>query len=465
MGMEDSTAVWTEGHREKRRVALGSVVAAVFLTSMKLAVGLWTGSLGILSEAAHSGLDLLAAIITVFAVRISARPADKDHPFGHGKVENLSALAETLLLLFTCVWILVEAYERLVLKTVEIDVNVYSFAVIGISILVDITRSRALRRAAVKYHSQALEADALHFSTDVYSSAVVIVGLIFVKFGFVAGDAISAIVVALIVVWISIRLGGRTIAVLLDTEPKGVRERVVEAVRKLDGVENVRSIRVRESGASTFIDLVIGIHRTATFDRVHQVMDAVEAEVRLAVPRSDVIVHSEPVIGRNERISDSVNWIVQQTGLSAHNITVLESDGAYIIQLDIEYPPETSFERAHTLASDIEDRIRERLPAVQSVSVHLEGQRQDPIPSVDVSAEEQDLIATIARRLDSGSRVLRANTIRCFRTARGLKLDITCVIDGRLSLRQAHDVVDGAEKDVSALDPRIIRVFIHAEPE
>ncbi|MBR9976373.1 MAG: cation diffusion facilitator family transporter, partial [Bacteroidetes bacterium] len=190
---------------EKRRVALTSVFAAILLTTMKLLVGLWTGSLGILSEALHSALDLLAAMITFFAVRVADRPPDADHQFGHGKIENLSALVETLLLLATCGWILYEAYDRLSTGGIHVDVNVWAFVVIGISIVVDISRSRALMRVARKYNSQALEADALHFSTDIYSSLVVLVGLVSVLIGFPEADAIAAAVVAGIVIWISLR--------------------------------------------------------------------------------------------------------------------------------------------------------------------------------------------------------------------------------------------------------------------
>ena len=205
--------------REKHWVALSSVLAAIFLTGMKLVVGLMTGSLGILSEAAHSGLDLVAAVVTLFAVRISGRPADREHTYGHGKVENLSALFETVLLLVTCIWIIYEAIQRLFFKEVLVEASIWAFVIMGVSIVIDFSRSRALARVAKKYQSQALEADALHFSTDIWSSSVVIGGLLLVRGADWLGlawltkaDALAAMGVAGIVVYISAQLGQRTIA-------------------------------------------------------------------------------------------------------------------------------------------------------------------------------------------------------------------------------------------------------------
>ena len=232
------SAAFTKDDREKQSAALSSLLAAIGLTGFKIVVGLMTGSLGILAEAAHSGLDLVAAFMTFLAVRISGRPADSTHPYGHGKVENLSALFETLLLLATCVWIVMEATHRLRFHTGEIEVNAWSFVVMATSIAIDVSRSRMLYRAARKFNSQALEADALHFQTDIWSSAVVIVGLVAVKIaewwpslGWLrAGDAVAALGVSAIVVWVCVRLGKRTVDALVDSAPPGLEHRVAEAV-------------------------------------------------------------------------------------------------------------------------------------------------------------------------------------------------------------------------------------------
>src|SRR5512140_496302 len=239
------------GHTEKRAAALSSVVAAIGLTSFKIVVGTLTNSLGILAEAAHSGLDLVAALMTFFAVSMSDKPPDKEHNFGHGKIENLSALFETVLLLATSGWIIYEAVNRLFFHPAKVEASVWSFIVMGTSIAIDYTRSRILYRAAKKYNSQALEADALHFSTDIWSSSVVILGLIGLTVArFFPGlswmseaDAIAALVVALIVIYVSGELGYRTIQALLDTAPKGVTEQIISRVEMIEGVNDCHAVR------------------------------------------------------------------------------------------------------------------------------------------------------------------------------------------------------------------------------
>lgn len=449
---------------EKRRVAMTSVLAAVLLTSMKLGVGLWTGSLGILSEALHSGLDLVAAIITFVAVRVADKPPDADHQFGHGKVENLSALVETLLLLATCGWILYEAYSRLTTGGVHIEVNVWAFIVILVSIAVDVTRSRALMRIAKKYHSQALEADALHFSTDVYSSLVVLIGLVSVLLGFPIADAIAAAIVAGIVIWISIRLARRTIDGLVDRAPEGLRATVEKAVLEVNGVESIRTLRIRASGAEIFINLVIGIQRTEFFDRVHGIVDDVEDSVRRAVPRSDVLVHAEPVIGVREKLSDKIEWLVLQSGLTAHNIAILWVDDRFVVDFDIEYPEGTTFVEAHDFASEVETRMRENLSDIADVHIHLEEDSVGVQHAVDVTESERPLLTRVFDCIGSHERVSAITSLACLSTSDGLRITATFALPTALSLREMHTVVDDIEADVKNLDQRIVKVFIHAEP-
>jgi cation diffusion facilitator family transporter len=298
--------------REKSHAAWSSVFAAVGLTGMKLVVGIMTGSLGILAEAAHSGLDLVAAVVTLFAVKVSGRPADSDHLYGHGKIENLSAMVETLLLLATCVWIFHEAVERLVAKEIEVKATVWSFLIMAISIIVDVSRSRMLYRTAKKHRSQALEADALHFSTDVWSSSVVILGLFCVKISaWIPGlsylrhaDAIAAIIVALIVVYVSMELGARTVQALLDAAPAGMREKVTAAVEALPGVIDCHKVRIRCSGPQYFVDAHITVYGRQTLDTVHALTDRIEVVIQELIPDADVTVHPEP-IPDPKRVSDS----------------------------------------------------------------------------------------------------------------------------------------------------------------
>ena len=287
---------------EKRAAALSSVVAAIGLTSFKIIVGLLTNSLGILAEAAHSGLDLVAALMTFFAVGISDRPPDEEHNFGHGKVENLSALFETVLLLATSAWIIYEAVHRLFFAKAQVETSIWSFVVMGTSIVIDYTRSRILYRAARKYNSQALEADALHFSTDIWSSSVVILGLIGVTVAryvprlswMSEADAIAAMAVALIVIFISAELGWRTIQALLDTAPEGASDKIVKAVRAIPGITDCHAVRVRPSGARWFVDLHITMAGRTSLRQSHALTEKVEKKVHEVLPNSDVTVHVEP---------------------------------------------------------------------------------------------------------------------------------------------------------------------------
>ncbi len=278
------------------------MLAAIGLTSFKFVVGLLTGSLGILAEAAHSALDLAAALMTLFAVRISAKPPDRTHLYGHGKVENLSALFETLLLIITCAWIVWEALRRLFYHRVEVEVTVWSFAVMIVSIVIDASRSRVLARAAEKYHSQALEADALHFRTDIWSSSLVILGLIAVKIGewfptlavLREADAVAALGVSVVVVWISVQLGRRTIDALVDKAPAGLEQRIAAAVGAVPGVRDCHQVRVRYSGPVLFVDLHVLVDGKQTLTQAHDLTEYIEGAIHQIAPGADVTVHPEP---------------------------------------------------------------------------------------------------------------------------------------------------------------------------
>lgn len=296
--MDDARA-----NREKNAAALSSVVAAIGLTTFKIIVGLLTGSLGILAEAAHSALDLVAALVTMFAVRVSSKPADQQHSYGHGKIENLSALFETLLLLITAVWIIYEAVQRLFYKSVEVEVSFWAFLVMAVSIVIDYSRSRILYQAAKAHNSQALEADALHFSTDIWSSSVVILGLVCVAvsemspgLAFLAkADAVAASMVALIVIYVSCEMGLRTIYGLLDTAPDGLAERIKSAVEAIPGVVDCHKIRARYSGPTLFVDAHVLVDGGQTLAEAHRLTEKIESVIREVVPGADVTIHPEPM--------------------------------------------------------------------------------------------------------------------------------------------------------------------------
>lgn len=278
----------------KNAAALLSVGAAALLVSFKMVVAFATGSLGILSEALHSALDFVAAAVTWVAVKLSDKPADKEHNFGHGKIENFSALIEAFLLFATCGWIIFEAVSRLSSEAKPVEVGFWSFAVVITSILVDVGRSRALMKAAREYKSQALEADALHFSTDIWSSAVVLFGVAGSFFGFHRADAIAALAVAIIVIWVSVKLSLRAIDELLDKAPEGIRERVAELIGEVDGVIKSHSLRVRSSGDTYEIDVNIHVDSTLSIVEAHEISERVERVLRERLGKIMINVHVEP---------------------------------------------------------------------------------------------------------------------------------------------------------------------------
>ena len=302
-----TVAISDNANHHKNKAALSSVFAAIGLTGFKLIVGIATGSLGILAEAAHSALDLVAALVTFFAVRFSGKAPDNQHQFGHGKIENLSALFETFLLLITCVWIIYEAVQRLFYKSVSVDISIWAFVVMGVSIFVDINRSKILFKAARDYNSQALEADALHFSTDIWSSSVVILGLALAWIGKLAensfpalknldkADLIAALGVAVIVIYISVQLGIRTVEGLLDSAPKGMNEKLETVIYSVPGIENVHSLRVRRSGPNLFIDVHVLVDGQMPLEKAHTLTEIVEREVDRVAPQADITIHVEPL--------------------------------------------------------------------------------------------------------------------------------------------------------------------------
>lgn len=470
--MSESDAI--QAH-EKQRAAWSSVVAAVFLTLLKLVVGLLTGSLGILSEAAHSGLDLVAALVTLFAVRFSDRPPDPQHPYGHGKIENFSALVETLLLLATCAWIVYEVVQRLFFKSVEIEASIWAFAVMGISVVVDVSRSRMLYAAARKYKSQALEADALHFSTDIWSSLTVIVGLALVWLGQVLGpgwawlakaDALAAFAVALIVVYVSLQLGGRAISALLDAAPPGLAERIGTEVARVSGVQTVGPIRIRQSGPSMFIDLVVGADRSVSLEQAHQIAAAVEDRVVALTPESDVVVHVDPVRQAGESLPQAVNAIAGRLGLQTHNIHAHDVHGDYCVNLDVEVPADLSLNEAHDRVTRFEQALRAELPHVRDVNTHIEPIAAVVTPNTARQTDEQEqLRELILALIEDVPGLRRCHHMRILPARNGYNIVLHCLADPDLPIAKAHDLADKLEKQLRVSVPNVAQVLVHVEPE
>ncbi len=449
---------------EKERVAAVSVVVAVILTAGKLAVGLATSSLGILSEAAHSGLDLLAAGMTWFAVSVAGKPADKDHPYGHQKTENLSALFETLLLVVTCVWILYEAVERLFFRAVRPEVNAWSFGVIMVSIVLDYTRSKALYRVAKKTKSQALEADALHFSSDIASSLVVLAGLALTWFGYGKADAIAAAGVAILVLVISFRLGWKAIEKLADRVPPSYVQRATMAAVAVPGVLDVSKTRVREAGDQYFVDMTVAVKSALGFGSAHAVTETVEAAVKKVFPNADVVVHAEPADSADQDAWERVRALADKEGALVHDLSLLNTPRGMEYDLHLEWPPETPFSQAHHAATRIEEALRLQEPNVAAVTIHLEPSEEPPMSGRDVTDEYPVLAEQAKRAAEKDAEVVLCTSARLRETAAGWHVAITCKLAPGLTLPQAHAATGRVEAAVRALDTRIDQITVHAEP-
>ena len=452
-------------YREKNAAALSSVIAAVVLTTLKLIVGLQTNSLGILSEAAHSGLDLIASIITLYAVRISEKPPDQDHQYGHGKVENISALIETILLVATCASILYEAVKRLITHETHIQVSVYSFGVIILAIIIDFGRSRVLSRTAKKYNSQALEADALHFSSDIWTSLVVLLGLACVANGYNAVDPIAAILVAILVLFVSYRLGRKTIDALTDRVPQGLYQEVWDAVQRIEGIEDIVTIRLRTSGAKVFVDASVTIRRTIPFERAHGVVNAIEEAVHKTHPNIDVVVHAKPVETEDESIADKVRLIVMQRGLRApHNLEVHRTDGRYFIDFDVEFPKGNSFTEAHAITAEIESEIRKIVQSVDRITVHMEEFQPYAQELANATSTEAKLRESIRDIVLKDPDVADCGEIIILRSDLQYNVSVTCGIKRLSTLREVHHIVTRIETNLYQQFAELNRVTIHAEP-
>jgi cation diffusion facilitator family transporter len=455
---------------EKRAVAGSSVLAALLITSGKVVVGITTGSLGILSEAAHSALDLVAALLTYLSVGVSDKPADADHQYGHGKVENFSAFVETGLLLLTCIWVIYEAIVRLFFRRVEVEPSLWAFAVMLGSMAVDWWRSRALGRIATKYESQALEADALHFSTDVWSSGVVVLGLALILAGRVyhidwlrLADPITALFVAGVIVSVSWRLARRTIDALLDAAPAGVRAQITDAVSHVDGVLEIGRVRIRRAGNRYFADLAVGLARTVTFQRSEQLVEAVTAAVRKILPDADVTVQPLPRAQRSENIFDRIRAVATRHNLNVHDISVQDLAGKLHVEQHVELDERMTLKNAHDQVTELEADMRHDVREIGDILTHIESE-----PATIETGDEPVRDASLERRLKSLAvefpEIVDMHDVQIKKVRGRLYVSCHCTFSDDLSLARVHDVQTELEIRFKQAAPELFRVLIHPEP-
>jgi len=461
--------------------ALASVGSAIVLLSLKTFLAASTGSLGVLSEALHSTLDLIAAIITYLSVRVSDRPADADHTYGHGKVENFSAFLETGLLILTAAYIIWEAVQRLFFRQITIRPSLLAIGILGIALGIDLLRSRTLARVAREHVSEALEADALHFSTDVWSTSVVILGVAMAWVGQRTGvswlryaDPVAALGVAAVVIWVAARLGRRTADALLDTAPAGLQERVARAVEELEGVLRTERVRVRRAGNRHFVDVTISIPRAVSFEQVHAISDEVERRVGEIIP-ADVMVHMEPRAQAGEHVFDSIRAAAQRRGLAVHDLSAHQLDGHLFIEMHLEVDEHLTLREAHRQATDLEEEIR-KLPSLAGsagangvlVNIHIEPLGAH-IATVDRSSGDLHGLAHDVEAFVNGLRgefhaLKDCHDVRVQKVERRIQLSCHCAMDDNLPITVIHDVTARLEDRVKERFPQISRVTIHPEP-
>ncbi|MGO9612314.1 MAG: cation diffusion facilitator family transporter [Dissulfurispiraceae bacterium] len=453
-------------NHKKERVALSSVMASFMLAAMKLVVGSVTGSIGVISEAAHSGLDFGAVLLTYFAVRVSDKPADKEHQYGHTKVESVAALIESGVLLLTSGWIISEAVHRLMSKTSEVRVVWYSLLVLVVSIVVDFSRSRALKKVAVETKSQALEADALHFSLDILSSMVVLIGLIFVAAGMIWADAIAGIAVALLIAYAAFSLGKKTVDVLMDAAPEGLTDQISSITKAVGGVIKIEKIRVKPAGPFAYVEMTLDVSRTLSLERVQSICNCIEERIRKLLPVADITINTKPIALDCETIAERVHIIGINHNLHVHNISSNIVEDKKHISFDVEVEHNLTIREAHEVVSNLEQDIRREFNGDLEISVHIDPLRSEERRSQAVSPDEETAVRKIiigaAEAIDG---IYEVHDIHIRKTDKE-KFFITlhCTFDDGVLLEDVHSITSKLEGAIYQAIPNAGQVVIHAEP-
>lgn len=449
----------------KEQAAFNSILASAGLAAGKFVAAFITGSLGLLSDALHALLDVGATIMTYFAVKIGAKPADDIHQYGHGKIEAVAALIETGLLFMVAAFVAVEAVGRLRSGAHDLTASPIAYAVLVISIGVDIVRSRSLRRIAAETRSDALAADALHFSSDLVSSALVLVGLVAAQAGYPQGDALAAIGVAIFISIAGYRLGKRTIDTLMDAVPAELTSSIRDIAGNVAGVVSLESVRVRAVGQDVFAELAIGVARTLSLNRVGAIKADVIAALQAKYPNATITLTTTPMTLDDETILERILHVSAVMRQPVHHITIQRIGERLSVSLDMEVDGHLSLKEGHQRTIELEAAIERELGADVEVETHLEPLEADAMDGIDVDAAEADAITRNMLRFVRQDGVIKElHDVRVRRTAAGLVVNFHCYLPAALAVREMHDHVDALERSIRKEIPRIVRVVGHAEP-
>ncbi len=455
-------------NKKKIRVANISLLAAVFIVAIKSLASYFSGSIGVLSELFHSSTDLVATFATILSIRYATKPPDKNHHYGHEKIESFSALFQVFILVLMCAYLIYESIDR-ILSPVTIKINIFVFLAILICIFIDIHRSRALMKIAKETHSQALEADSIHFSSDILSSVVVLLGMIFSYFEWSSlADPVSALLVSVIIIITTLGLSKRAIGSLLDRVPDGIEESISEHISSIKGIEGIKNIRIRGSGSRIFVDAVIRIGRTKSFSMTHELMDLAEKSVKNAFPNADVVIHSEPVETENETLNEKIRLIVTDSGFKCHDIFSHRIEGDIFSELHVEIENTNDLIKAHDLISHLENSILEKLPVIKKVKIHLDEPSEILFDTIDITETSNDLIDNVRKILDSEEKIVDYEDIKVMNSAGKIRISLSCSFKNKYSFEEVHEVVTILESriflHVKDLYPNLSNVIIHAEP-
>ncbi len=460
-----------ESSAAKRRVARDSMLAAAAMTVLKLAAGLFSGSLGVLSDAAHSALDLVAVALTFFSVQVSDKPADEDHTYGHGKIENLSAFCEAILMALSCAWIIWEALDRIVHHSMELRHSVWPVLVLLTSIGVDYWRSRRLHAVAVQTGSPALATDAFHFASDIWATVAVLCGLGASWAGEHYGiawlryaDPFAAVVVSLMILRLTLRLGRETVAVLMDEVPVETRRRLVREVEQVEGVMAVEQARVRRAGAGYFADLTLALPRRFTFEHTGELVQSATDAVHRALPKADVVIHTVPRETRAESVFDRVRAVAARNNVSVHELSVQSLHGRLRVEQHVELDEKMPLRVAHGFVSALEAEILRVAPEIDAVLTHIESEPatiEQPEEMVEEDRKIEHALRTAAKMFPE---IVDVHEINVGRSAEHIYLSCHCTLPDDLPMQQVHLVITALEDRFKLECPEVQRVTIHPEP-
>jgi cation diffusion facilitator family transporter len=449
----------------KQRVAAISILASGSMAAAKFIVGVLVGSIALVSDALHSLVDLIATIITWIVVRIADRPADAKHHYGHGKLESLSALGVTALLYVLAGGIVVESFGRLREGAQPPTLSAAPFAVLIVDIAVNYWRARVLHKTAMETKSHALEADALHFSSDVYVSLAVIMGLALAALGFNWGDAAAAIAVACIISLLGLSLARSTVQALLDRAPEGVAERVEAAIRDIPGVVDVERVRVRNVGPRHFVDTTVHVARTLPIDRINEIKQHAHDVVNRMVTDADLSFTAVPVAQSSESVSERIMVIARNQALAIHHVTVHDLGDRLTVGIDLEVDGDMPLARAHEISHRLEAAIRAEFGQTVEVDTHIEPLQPGHPTGTDAPRERVDAVRQTLVKLAAEQNVLHEiHYVRVRNSDAGEVVNFHFRARPDMLVSAVHEHVDGIERALRRAYPSIKRVISHAEP-